>query len=298
MSTSLKRIEANRLNARLSTGPRSANGKAVVARNAQKHGIFSNEVVIAFGAGREDRSLYDAMLAGLVEDLRPEGQIELLLVEKIAVDHWRLKRVIRFETAGVMRSVDYTLDGMIRQHHGKSPRPEMKYRSYGDPVTAEDVAHQERRVQEVSDPAWYPDDEALEPIFRRATGRDGDDPLPDDWRERARHAFESLTEPERTELQRQIAGRERQILEEMKEVRRLAPELEEVVRAGGFPDLMLTEKVMKYEAALERSIYRNLDLLFRLQHARRERGDSPEGEAGYETDIVGHAGGENGFVLE
>ena len=37
--TSLRKIEANRRNGRLSTGPRSLSGKARSARNARRHGL-------------------------------------------------------------------------------------------------------------------------------------------------------------------------------------------------------------------------------------------------------------------
>ncbi len=36
-------IAANRLNAQRSTGPRTADGKAVVAQNAAKHGLLARE---------------------------------------------------------------------------------------------------------------------------------------------------------------------------------------------------------------------------------------------------------------
>jgi len=39
--TTLAKIEANRRNAGLSTGSRTAEGRAAVARNATRHGIFS-----------------------------------------------------------------------------------------------------------------------------------------------------------------------------------------------------------------------------------------------------------------
>ena len=39
------RIEANRRNARNSTGPKTAEGKAMSRMNGFKHGIFAREVV-------------------------------------------------------------------------------------------------------------------------------------------------------------------------------------------------------------------------------------------------------------
>lgn len=53
--TTLAKVEANRLNGQLSTGPRMAEGKAAVARNATRHGIFSNVPVIP-GECPEDAS--------------------------------------------------------------------------------------------------------------------------------------------------------------------------------------------------------------------------------------------------
>ena len=44
--TSQARIAANRCNAAKSTGPRTAEGKAIVAQNAVKHGLLAQEVVI------------------------------------------------------------------------------------------------------------------------------------------------------------------------------------------------------------------------------------------------------------
>ncbi len=54
-----KQIEANRRNARRSTGPRTAAGKAISKNNAVKHGVLSSNAVSAY----EDREQYDALQA-------------------------------------------------------------------------------------------------------------------------------------------------------------------------------------------------------------------------------------------
>lgn len=41
------------------------------------------------------------MLNNLIGCLTPHNQIESLLVEKIAIDFWRLRRVIRFECGSI-----------------------------------------------------------------------------------------------------------------------------------------------------------------------------------------------------
>ncbi len=50
-----RKLQANRQNARLSTGPRTARGKRTVARNAIKHGLLAREVVITAGEGAENQ---------------------------------------------------------------------------------------------------------------------------------------------------------------------------------------------------------------------------------------------------
>lgn len=91
--TSEARIEANRRNALLSTGPRSAEGKAIVARNAMRHGLRAQQVLIAGESEKEFESFRDAM----AEYYEPVGVLEGELVEKIVVSLWRLKRAARIE---------------------------------------------------------------------------------------------------------------------------------------------------------------------------------------------------------
>lgn len=93
-----KQVEANQKNALQSTGPNTETGKATVSKNAVKHGIFSKDLIIADGDGRENVEDFNELHQNLIESLRPDGQMQHILVEKIAVDTWRLKRVLRYET--------------------------------------------------------------------------------------------------------------------------------------------------------------------------------------------------------
>jgi len=47
--TSERQVEANRQNAKKSTGPRTPAGKAVVALNGMKHGLLSRESLVKSG---------------------------------------------------------------------------------------------------------------------------------------------------------------------------------------------------------------------------------------------------------
>ena len=75
---------------RRATGPRTQQGKEKSKRNALKHGIFS-QVVLLKG---EPRAELESLLNGLRSDLEPEGTLEELLVDKLAVLVWRHRRLI------------------------------------------------------------------------------------------------------------------------------------------------------------------------------------------------------------
>ena len=104
-----KQIEANKQNALVSTGPVTPEGKAIAAQNAVKHGIFARDLLITAGDGKEDEQEYSELLDGLIVSLHPTGQMECLLVEKIAADYWRLRRVLRFESGSIRKMLDMAI---------------------------------------------------------------------------------------------------------------------------------------------------------------------------------------------
>ena len=85
-----------------SKGPRTAKGKAVASRNALKHGIFSSVLLLT----SDSRESYDSLLSGLWEHFKPEGMIEEVLVEKLAVMIWRYRRLIATEKAEIKQGAN------------------------------------------------------------------------------------------------------------------------------------------------------------------------------------------------
>jgi hypothetical protein len=94
MSTT-KQIVANRGNARQSTGPVTKAGRALVAKNAIKHGILSSEVLLE----EECKVTLNGFSERMREALLPIGEVEELLVDRIVASAWRLKRLIKVEAA-------------------------------------------------------------------------------------------------------------------------------------------------------------------------------------------------------
>jgi hypothetical protein len=93
-----KRTEANRRNARKSTGPKTAAGKAVVSQNAVRHGLLSEESVLP----REDAGIFEEFRKALYQELKPVGGLEALLVDRIVSSAWRLRRLITMEVSLLM----------------------------------------------------------------------------------------------------------------------------------------------------------------------------------------------------
>ena len=75
----MTKSETNRMNAQKSTGARTAEGKATVAKNAIKHGIFAKAALLS----NENKAEFDALLTDLKTDLQPQGVLQSFLVEKI-----------------------------------------------------------------------------------------------------------------------------------------------------------------------------------------------------------------------
>ncbi len=84
--TTQKQIEANRQNAQRSTGPREEEGKAIVAMNALKHGIFSKQILLD-GESQKD---FEDLEMEFLNQFHPQGLLERLFCERALVAAWRL----------------------------------------------------------------------------------------------------------------------------------------------------------------------------------------------------------------
>jgi hypothetical protein len=94
---STAQIEANRSNARKSTGPRTDAGKAASSRNALKHGLCAATAVLP----DEDPAEFEAFAEQFKKDCDPHGKRQELLVERLTVLHWKLQRLPAMEQAAV-----------------------------------------------------------------------------------------------------------------------------------------------------------------------------------------------------
>jgi hypothetical protein len=95
----LVRVErqVEKLPSRGATGARTETGKKRSSRNAIKHGIFSGVTLLP----GESPAKYQSHWEGLRVSLQPQGQAEELLVEKLASLTWRHRRLLLAEGAEI-----------------------------------------------------------------------------------------------------------------------------------------------------------------------------------------------------
>src|SRR5580693_7852985 len=94
-TTTTKRAEANRRNARKSTGPRTPEGKDRSKFNAIKHGLNARTLVLP----GEDAGAFQDRLDAWEADLQPRNDVEHVLVERSATLSWQLARADRAAAA-------------------------------------------------------------------------------------------------------------------------------------------------------------------------------------------------------
>ena len=93
MSTKAQ-IIANRRNAKKSTGPRTHQGKAIVSKNAVKHGLLARQNVIS----TESQADFNLNRDQVLNELAPESPMESILANRIVILSWRLQRSVRIQT--------------------------------------------------------------------------------------------------------------------------------------------------------------------------------------------------------
>src|SRR3954447_42066 len=95
-SGSERRLAANRANAQLSTGPRTAAGKAVSSLNAVKTGLCGRAVLLA---DDEEAAAYRAHIKRVLAWWNPDNVEEHALVQALADTQWRLESIPGLESA-------------------------------------------------------------------------------------------------------------------------------------------------------------------------------------------------------
>jgi hypothetical protein len=91
---SAAKLAANRANAQRSTGPRTAEGKAKVSRNAVKHGLTAKDVILR---NDDERAEFEQLQQSLQQATQPQGALAEDLFRQLVHAAWNIRRVRRLE---------------------------------------------------------------------------------------------------------------------------------------------------------------------------------------------------------
>jgi len=274
------------------SGPRSQAGKQRSSHNSLKYGIFSDVMVLR----GEPRKKCASLLENLREDLRPEGALEEILVEKLAMFSWRLRRLLKAESAEIQKNdiIDQfdsrnqkqeESEGLSRAaHYGKialiseiqNPhvlelcvvllgelRQTIKSRGFNeekDLTILERIygsgSHFDENLQDV-----YATNLNAARLSDEERKQDKMYPAP----EECKHVF--LYEIDREVRQLRRASERSRLME--------SDQIKTDVLLRMVPDSPALERLMRYEAGLERSFDRTLSQLERQQRMRKGQPVSP-----------------------
>jgi hypothetical protein len=122
--TSFRQIEANRRNARKSTGPNTEEGKQRSRCNAVRHGLTAETMIGAL----EDAEDYKALETAITADYDAQA-VERELVLRLASLLWRLRRATTMETG----SFEIQADHLREFRQGRPTQPKSREIIYEGP---------------------------------------------------------------------------------------------------------------------------------------------------------------------
>jgi len=280
-------LTANRRNACKSTGPKTENGKAVSKMNALKHGLLAQTVVVRGHKLKESANEFKKLCQEFYADLNPVGPLEEMLVDQIISLTWRLRRARTAESGEIALSVD---TGWWKRENHNPLRMilNMPQTPFSDPLVtqlersmlgchylhhclraARDDVEQDGELSEsaLKDYKWglrdQPDPTVKKLDQFRAWLVENPEKLEPEAL-RARHKEEVLKYLDRQISQIGFCMDRREEREDAEERARQS--------AAVLPSADVLEKILRYETALERQLFRAMNQLERLQ--RRRLGES------------------------
>src|SRR5215218_8527982 len=282
-----------------SGGPSTREGKEIARWNATRHGIRSPAPVVP---GVEKKEEWEEHRDGVLESLHPEGHLELVMAERVALLSWRLRRVIRFETESIALAQEKAEDDLARERRFESG-PDHPEAVRGNAKSDRDDHRLLKRFAKMEDEKvlssinadiiiWG----AMECADKVAEGEVDPEELlesvsvpglpdSDSWEgykgwtaglvRAVVEAIAQATDEEPEELLEAVIRSAKWKAERSKlEAEKVERNLRNMARERLLPDEKILEKVGRYEAHLSRGLFKALHELEALQ-ARRTGGAAP-----------------------
>ena len=262
------------MNARKSTGPKSAEGKAQSRMNALKHGILAREVVLRGKLDGEHGREFETLRRLYWEHLEPVGPLEEMLVERIVTTYWRLHRVLIAERGEILCSLEggrhrgqmMKAGGLLSAQIG-SPAMRLPW-TYGAAEAIVDARDCVRCGEELTEPV-------LGRLVKALEGRPGMVWHLQRVREFVPENAEGLSaEAVRAKRQQHLLKFLNELLESceagLREVAESeAEKLKVRLDASLLPGQKIVDKLLRYETSLQRQMYQAMNQLERLQRLRK-----------------------------
>lgn len=280
-------IAANRLNAQKSTGPRTPVGKAIVSRNGLKHATFVRKFLLSDPAAGESSAEFQALCDEYYDTYTPVGPAEELLLKQMVKAAWRMSRFEQAETAEItlsLKSVTKTTAGA--NHASGHVQRVLKLASLSPAADITDLlAAQDEGCELVLDLLGQARQmcqrdqritrEMLETVFKSfgAYFKSLTDPLTRMMEEADAHCNKpdapAFLEQHQRDALAFLDGRIG-YFEQLMAARKTSIDSDVITRqhAALLPEPQTLNKLLRFEATLERQFYRALDQLQKLQSRR------------------------------
>jgi hypothetical protein len=282
-----KQLEANRLNAQKSTGPKTEEGKAVSRQNALIHGMRAGQILVDGDRIHESDTEFQDLCREFYEDLAPVGALEKLLTDQIVQATWRLSRAHRAESGEIALSVDGSwwkrqdinpLVSLLRTPQSSNSLP-ISLKLIRSLAGCEYLIMSLQNLRDSVELECELTEAALKDFkFRMRNGEDTTTEKLDTLRAWL------VDNPEKLEPEVLQARHKEAVLKLLDEkvnnakhwlaINQRKEELEEKAResASVLPSGVVLEKIMRYETVLQRQLYRAITQLERVQQRRAEDG--------------------------
>ncbi|HEY1663355.1 MAG TPA: hypothetical protein VGI03_13130 [Verrucomicrobiae bacterium] len=277
------KIEANRLNAQKSTGPRTRKGKAICKMNALKHGILASTAIIHAYEFNESASDFQALCQEFYQSLAPVGPMEEALVDRIIMVLWRQRRLHTAESGEIAKTINEALSP-----EGPDHTDMLFLMSQNDPAIPplSDTVLSCKKVCEALKVVWDSIERAglLEADevkkYYQAVGRTYAHFIEEvmatqtKFAEDPQKARMGCAEPLQVRLKRELLavlqGKLREAESRLNDqLARQSAGQQADKSAAMLPSPEALDKILRYETSLERQLYRALNQLERLQRARQ-----------------------------
>ena len=259
-------------------------GKERSKRNATKHAIFSSVILI----DGELRSEFDSLLKGLTKYYRPSGTQEIILVDKLATDYWRLRRMLIAENAEIQATAQFhlrekghessSLVNIVVRYEDSSEDGKDLMKRIADPEILSrslELLQELKTKIEGSGFDSYRDSQILSKLYGNDTTKTGARTLFDSYKtlhldadcSQAQQQENEGASPEQRKLRfLEQLGAEIKKLEDNRSSIFNRAKLEALRRY--VPDSSNPDRLLRYQVCIERSIDRTLAQLERVQRTR------------------------------